>query len=491
MLVGTHEISWNIRDKELTRIKTLNHQKSQCGPFIHVGVLVFYLVVSPKGLYGGNHFEIYLHCCPGNELDILRMDLQFTCNINGTNYNKITTGIYNKFCQGIKICNNVKWSTLKHLDSISINISFSIVKIFNKKGEIILKELWNKYDDNKIIGNIYWKVEQNDISRMNKFKFKGKINSDIIYMGDIIPFCAQIYPKGFAIKNYVNIYLCPLKIHGLDVDKMEIWCHFKIKEIGYNFADVRTFEKFPGGWGIPNDYVKPNEILGLKELNIEVTFQILSIKNKNGNNLMKNILKRHICSKDIINEESKWIRNDNGVIDGLKNEIKILKQRLMDTQNENKDVLNKVKQLDMELKHTINNIDNIVQSKLDKMKNELMTDINELKKTTNNLDNKCNRLQVTIQKNDKVLIFLKSINMDKYYDLFMDEGFETMNDLKNISIDILKDIGITKAGHYSKIFNELKQYNTNNNNNNDINIIGVKRKNENINDIPESKKRKM
>ena len=62
---------------------------------------------------------------------------------------------------------------------------------------------------------------------------------------------------------------------------------------------------------------------------------------------------------------------------------------------------------------------------------------------------------------------LKPLNLTKYYNLFIDNGFETFNELNDLCIQDLKDMGINKVAHHKKILNAIKKRNNNNEQKND------------------------
>ena len=91
-------------------------------------------------------------------------------------------------------------------------------------------------------------------------------------------------------------------------------------------------------------------------------------------------------------------------------------------------------------------------------------------KNVQSLEEKFNEFRKLIN-GDSVLLFLKSINMDQYYNLFNQQGFHTINDLECITKDTLQDMGINKVAHYTKILNAIKKYKNNNDNNGESNML--------------------
>ena len=51
------------------------------------------------------------------------------------------------------------------------------------------------------------------------------------------------------------------------------------------------------------------------------------------------------------------------------------------------------------------------------------------------------------------------VRLPQYYEILVDQGFEDLESMKDITMDNLKEIGIDKLGHRSKIFKYAQQLN--------------------------------
>ena len=68
-------------------------------------------------------------------------------------------------------------------------------------------------------------------------------------------------------------------------------------------------------------------------------------------------------------------------------------------------------------------------------------------------------LKELVLKNDELLMFLKSIKLEKYYNMFIEHGINKISYLKPMGITELFGIGIKKVNDCTLIVNELKKYN--------------------------------
>ena len=173
-----------------------------------------------------------------------------------------------------------------------------------------------------------------------------------------------------------------------------------------------------------------------------------------------------------------WIKKSksNSVKSDTTEDTKVTKKRRKVANND-------IKENDEGISNT-NGDGNIMESRniikndigINDFQKQFSNELNGLKTKLHNLEAK---YESFMKKYHEIMVFLQSINLTEYFDLLVNEGFETINDLKYITKDVLKDIGINKSGHYLKILTGIKEYNIND----------KKRKNTN-NDEPPSKKRR-
>ena len=63
-----------------------------------------------------------------------------------------------------------------------------------------------------------------------------------------------------------------------------------------------------------------------------------------------------------------------------------------------------------------------------------------------------------INKNDdEIRVFLKTIKLVEYYDVFIDNGFDSISDIKLINKNALMDMKITKVAHQIRILNAVNE----------------------------------
>ena len=497
MVENTQHIHWKISEKELQKIKTLEFKGNQFGPFIHVGSVPFYLRLCPKGIVTENEFEIYLYC-NASQHKVSKIRIEFTCNISEINFNENNSKTYKRFPSTCKTRKSPKWDELERLDCISIHFSFRINNIWDNNDNIIPKIEWNNYLNTlKVVKEFKWSLNINEINELKQYKLKQKLNSNPVYIGRI-PFSINLYPKGSYVENEVSIYL-NCEAQGLNISELYVWYQLRVNPIAFCDTYEHRFANFPCGYGLQKRNLKTDQILELDHLSIEVTAQILNIKDKDGNDIEFGEWNKYIGSG---NGEQKYneinFGNDyksNDIINDIKNEIGILKAKYADDfkalQNENEILKQQYTDLKMDsndakimelthditsLKQQINNMNNNGNN------NNNMDAINELKIQTQSinddisalkdewktqftkiiqLESKCNELFKSMQNDDEILTFLKSINMHRYYNIFNEQGFESTNDLKYITKDTLKDMGINKIAHYSKILDGIQNYNNN------------------------------
>ena len=175
-----------------------------------------------------------------------------------------------------------------------------------------------------------WSLNRDEIKKLKQLKFEQKIESNNIYIGQI-PFCIELYPKGFGSENYIGLFLL-CEAQGLDISEIVVWYCINIHEVGYRFITNMAYTNFPASFGIPFDLVKSIEILNLKNLKIETQFQILSLKDNDGNIINLNDwnklfeLKNDIKLLKIDNEaRNQMVIQNQEIINDLKKEIISLK----------------------------------------------------------------------------------------------------------------------------------------------------------------------
>jgi len=407
-----YKLNWVITGNELKRIKLIKtHKLGQSGSFMHVGSIPFYVKVYPKGVTNEKRFEIGLHFNT-TQHNIRKMKLDISCIIPEISYIERTCAVGHT---KVMLSDPPRWNRLKHLKCITVRLAFNIIDVVTRDGKSIRDTQWNGYFSVlKYIKRFNGSLGKNEMNKLKNYKFLQNKSSSCFYIGKI-PFRLEIYPKGSpGCENFFDVKLnCAAQ--KLDISKMYIWWRIYFHELGYTFVGFGEFTDFPTAEGICN-LIKSDELLNLNALKMDVMCQILSLTNKEGVNISEEHWNQYICN----NNEEKQNKNHENVI--------MLQQKV----TENKREINALKGRLFDLEYKLYN-----------------------------LENKHNVLMKSVKNNDAIALFLQSINMTIYYDLFIKEGFETMNDLKNITKDILISIGITKVGHYTRILNAIKNYDSN------------------------------
>ena len=146
MVDKTHKISWIILDKELERFKKLEFNECQSGPFIHVGSVLFYLVLYPRGSTVKGAFQAFLFC-DATQQNISKIQLECTQVIKEIGFNERFIQVYEEFPEGSAIDESPTWNDFgsKDLNSITITMSFKIMNVWDNNKKIISVINWNKY----------------------------------------------------------------------------------------------------------------------------------------------------------------------------------------------------------------------------------------------------------------------------------------------------------------------------------------------------------
>ena len=389
VLTQTYTIEWTIIDKELERIKVKEYQY---GPYIHVRSVPFYLKLYPKRELNADAFEIYLYC-DASQHDISQIKLEQTQSIKEISYKESNINIYNKFPDRGRIIKSPKWDELKDLNEISISVSFRIIDMWDNNNNIIPKIYWNKHlNPLTIIQTLKWSLNNHDMNQLKLLNFTQKMVSNYSYINQI-PLRIGLYPKGFDSENNVEIFL-ECEAQGLDVSEIYIWYNMNIDILGFRFIFSNKYKDFPTGWGIPDNVIASNDILNLKHLKIDITFQILSLKDNDGN----------------IIHHNDW-NNDNKLFE-LKNDIDLLKidneaRNLMIVQNQ--EIINELE--------THSESQNQLNLKNQEMMNDLKKEIISLK-IKNDQDIKALK-KYNKQNRYELIISFKSFNSSHFGDLII------------------------------------------------------------------------
>ena len=179
---------------------------------------------------------------------------------------------------------------------------------------------------------------------------------------------------------------------------------------------------------------------------------------KQNHTQLKNEFAKH---KDII--QKKFTNQINNIMKNNQNELK--KRDLQIKFLESNNIL---------IKKQFNDNQTITQQLLNGLLNEMNALKNNNKKLNGYID--VITLKQNIDISDDICDVLYPLNLMQYYNTFIDNGFESFDELNDLTTKDLKDMGIHKIPHQKKILNKIKKINNNTTTDdiklNDINIEG-------------------
>ena len=542
-----HNLEWIIDGERLKRFKNAKFKEMEFGPYIFIGSVLFYLNINPNGYSNENSFQIFLYC-DASFHDISKLKVKYTIKVNEINYKWNDTKMFTNFPDNWGIPNDaIKRDSVCNLDRITIQLSFTILNIYDKNDSNIHTNLWNKYlnINNDILSNINrleWKLNNTELNQLKQCKFKDKIISQTMYANDI-PLYIYLYPKGSQTENNVGIFLY-CDVNKLNIAKMDAFFRVYIDHIQFSLLYMYTFTMETDNAGIASCTLKSDDIINMDKLTIQVELKIYKIVTRNASKIPTNIWKQKLSNDDEkksdtdhgifnifrttssrndsdnmdhgiikkINQEFDLMKMDNislkTSVNKLKQEITSLKdvlnikdQRINSLQNEQKSMVKQYNILknDMDSKNRIimkkqteimefkemkendtNNQHKILHNDYTALKNdyqllqqktidsckvtqELLTDLLKEINVLKNENTKLNRyidvikLNQNININDEITNLLYPLNLIEYHNIFIDNGFETLDELNDLSKKDLKDMGIIKIAHQNKILNSIKK----------------------------------
>ncbi len=160
---------------------------------------------------------------------------------------------------------------------------------------------------------------------------------------------------------------------------------------------------------------------------------------------LKQININNVNNKDII----------DGDIDGVQNQLSIDSMANNETNNviiKETDIQSQIKQMMVVLNGLNNQIDNIKNMFDDNYNyNDIDNNNDDININININMNGCNN-----DKREQVKYWINNIVcMKEYYDIFVQNGIDDIDIIKDLNMDELIEIGINKLGHRKKIMNEI------------------------------------
>ena len=274
----------------------------------------------------------------------------------------------------------------------------------------IIKDFHGIYNV-KVAGwhQIEWKIDTNIMNALKIAAINQRFYGPKMLVGTVL--CGIYYE--FVSDDNPAIFL-NIEAPDHNISEMLISRKVNIKEINYEWEKTVLFKGFPDRVrrGTPKKDINLIRIREESELTITVTFRIKKIVDVNQNSIPQNM----------------WY-----------------------------DILSNT-----EYEHKQHNIDYVVKRELNEFKEFVFNQFQALKNQINKIEKDVHHIkQQLITKHntndDEIILFLKEIELNEYYDVFTNNGIDTINDLKGLTKDDLIRIGIHKIGHRNRILNALKK----------------------------------
>ena len=190
-----------------------------------------------------------------------------------------------------------------------------------------------------------------EINQLQTYKFKQRMESNIIYFGDLI-FNILLFPNGDHINKDVSIYLY-WKRQNFNISKINIYYTLTFNEIGFYYIHGTTFDDKYKAWGFGEQKLSSNWITNLDSLSISLTFMVREIIDSNGERIPIHLWRKYICN-DYTNCLDKLSAHEHK----LNNENNLLKQELHSMHN----ILIKYESQLNELNHDIHQMRQIINN---------------------------------------------------------------------------------------------------------------------------------
>ena len=454
-----HQLTWIIKDNTLKRFKNAKSNEWEIGPHMFVGSILFYLVVHPKG-FKGNKFNVSLHYKTSFH-DISRASIKCTIYVNDIRYH-LTNVTHIKTTPDTwkmsSINNPIKWKDICNSNRINIMASFKMVDICYID---VPKSVSNINDIETY--NIRWELNTN---ALRKYAFRKGVFSNTLFVDDI-PFYFEMYPKGFKYENNVSIFL-GCDAYKVNIIELDIFYRVYIEEIEFNFIGMKTFRQKNKTARLLSCTLKTDDILKVESLTIRAQIKMYNMDSNIPNSNGECDVSKAFNDRDII-EPVKAMHN-KAALEVIRNCEDIPRSREIKSANvdnvgkEENGEINDIKQKQELLEENYVEIKNeniLMHSKINENKaihNALLKQINilsnELKMIKTNID--VIRLNTDTKICQDVYNLLNSIELTQYYSNFISNGFETFNELNDVNMQDLNDIGITKLAHQKKILAAIK-----------------------------------
>eukprot|EP01084_Bolivina_argentea_P262209 443362_1 len=347
---------------------------------------------------------------------------------------------------------------------------------------------------NKNDGQIFYENKINPFKSLSKQTIKWKINDDLLHemkqsyfkKGFVSPiyndiWCYRIYPNGKSIKGD---FLVQLQLCGLPKQTNKLNVNWKINcaQVNLSAGWTTEFDYKQSCWGWGNNQLSFEKFKKCQTFEIETHIYIDEQNNiiamreweKYVNNkFISSIINRKKCvnynnynpeeKSDILydSQNKKQIKKSNKTqLRGELGKLAIWIENRLEIQDE---ILDALRNEVLEIKNEIANL--LIESE-DKQNKYLKNEILRIEKHVNKLINGNYKININNNnKNNNILSeqekvekwFNEIIKLPQYSKIFIEQGFDSLDSIIDITKDDLIGMGIEKIGHQRKIIKNASQ----------------------------------
>lgn len=218
----------------------------------------------------------------------------------------------------------------------------------------------------------------------------------------------------------------------------QIDCEFKVifKELGVACSATTSDDGAHKSFGWSKGRCMTADILKLKEFTFGVVINVYAVYNKNGDDVTDSYIEQSISSLSIAESSNvtKSLRSLTVRLDSLTVAMDTMQKQMV-----------------------------IMQTRLDEEEKENSNDvkqqIDDIKSTVQQLVRGSHIVQMNTEVTEEALFrkwVVNTLNYPEYYELFVENGVETINVAKLLTKSELRMIGINKIGHQLKIMQSIE-----------------------------------
>jgi len=217
------EFTWEIKGDLLDKYYMCQFKEWIYHEPIYFGDIWFGIEIYPKGDDGAETWGSIDITCNFSESKVKELDIEYIVEVReiGSHWSNSCRFIKdnNEF---VSMFGNI--NDFADIDGLTVDVRIAVCDIMSNNGEIIPKQLWDKYiwnddvkADNEYIEykTIEWTLKRQDNESFNDIIGEFKESNDV-YIGDI-KFNVEIYPKSFDYDDKIGVYIH----YEWDIDKMD------------------------------------------------------------------------------------------------------------------------------------------------------------------------------------------------------------------------------------------------------------------------------